>query len=205
MANKFKIEYETPTWSHIYDMLLHQAQQIRAEGYKPDIIISVARGGVVPARILSDLLETKALAFVHVEYYEGISQTKQNPSLKQSLTIQLTDKNVLLVDDISDSGTSLQLAKKHLKQHCVKEIKIATLYTKPASITKPEFYEKQTGKWIVFPWDAKETVRKIIQKDKEKQFTKNELAELVKAGLPKQLVEEFLKEIQQEIENDAVS
>jgi hypothetical protein len=205
MAYKLKIEYEAPAWSQIYDMLLHQAHQIQADGYKPDIIISVARGGVVPARILSDLLETKTLVFIQVEYYESISQKKQKPKLKQSLTIQLTDKNALLVDDISDSGTSLQLAKKHLKQHCVEETKIATLYTKTASITKPDYYEKETDKWIVFPWDAKETVRKIIQKNKEKLSTKKDLTEFVKAGLPKQLVEEFLKEIQQEIENDAVS
>ena len=116
-------KYEIPTWNQIYDMLLHQAQKIQADGYKPDIIIGVARGGLVPSRILSDLLETKEFATIQIEYYDGINQTKQEPILKQCLNTTLTDKKTLLVDDISDSGSSLQLAKKHLQQQGAKEIK----------------------------------------------------------------------------------
>jgi hypoxanthine phosphoribosyltransferase len=177
-------------------MLFNQAQKIQNDGYKPDIIICVARGGLVPARILSDLLETKSLASLQTEYYESINQTKQEPVLKQRLNMNLTDKRALLVDDISDTGSSLQLAKTHLQQQRVKETRIATLYAKPATVTKPDYYEKQTSNWIVFPWDAKETIRKIIEKKEDKRATKKEIAKLVKAGLPKQLAERFLKDMQ---------
>ncbi len=54
-----EFEYEVPTWSQIYDMLLNQARKIRGDGYKPDIIVGIARGGLVPSRILADLLETR--------------------------------------------------------------------------------------------------------------------------------------------------
>ena len=177
-------------------MLFHQAQKILIDGYKPDIIISVARGGLVPARILSDLLEKKSLAFLQTEYYESINQTKQEPISKQCLNLNLTDKRALLVDDISDTGSSLQLAKTHLQQQGAKETKIATLYAKPATNTKPNYYEKQTSNWIVFTCDAKETVRKIIEKKEDKRAAKEEIAKLVKAGLPKQLAERFLKDMQ---------
>jgi hypoxanthine phosphoribosyltransferase len=196
VADYRETKYEIPTWNQIYYMLLHQAQKIQTDHYKPDIIIGVARGGIVPSRILSDLLETKELATIQIEYYDGINRTKQEPILKQCLSTPLTGKETLLVDDISDSGSSLQLAKKHLQQQGAKEIKISTLYVKSATITKPDYYEKLTSNWIVFPWDAKETVRKIIEKQMSKRVTSKEIAKLVKAGLPKQLAEKFLSDMQ---------
>ena len=196
MATNTNTQYEVPTWNQIYDMLFNQAQKIQADAYKPEIIISIARGGLVPARILSDLLETRSFTFIQIEYYESINQTKHEPVLKECLKTQLTDKRALLVDDISDTGNSLKLAKTHLQQQGVKEIKIATLYAKLTTITKPDYYEKQTSNWIVFPWDTKETVRKIIEKHESKRITHKEIAKLVKAGLPKQLAEKFLKDMQ---------
>ena len=177
-------------------MLLHQAQKIQADGYKPDIIIGIARGGIVPSRILSDLLEIRELATIQIEYYNGINQTKENPILKQCLNTQLIDKKTLLVDDISDSGSSLKLAKKHLQGQEAKETRIATLYTKPGTTTKPDYYEILTSKWVVFPWDAKETVRKIIEKQSGKSITDKEIAKLVKAGMPEQLAEKFLLDME---------
>jgi len=188
-------QYEVATWNQIYDMLLDLANKIQGDGYKPDVIIGIARGGLVPARILSDFLETPELAIIQIEYYVSIAQTRQEPILKRSLHTQITDKKALLVDDVSDTGKSLQLAKNHLQQQDAKEIKTATLYAKPQTITKPDYYEKQTSHWIVFPWDAKETVRKIIQKQEGKRATNTEIAKLVKAGLPKQLAEKFLKDM----------
>lgn len=188
-------QYEVATWNQIYDMLLDLANKIQGDGYKPDVIIGIARGGLVPARILSDVLETPELAIIQIEYYVSIAQTRQEPILKRSLHTQITDKKALLVDDVSDTGKSLQLAKNHLQQQGAKEIKTATLYAKPQTITKPDYCEKQTSHWIVFPWDAKETVRKIIQKQEGKRATNKEIAKLVKAGLPKQLAEKFLKDM----------
>jgi hypoxanthine phosphoribosyltransferase len=100
------------------------------------------------------------------------------------------------VDDISDSGESLQLAKNHLEKQGAKEIKIATLYAKASTKTKPDYCEKQTSNWVVFPWDTKETIRKIIENQAGKCVTGKEMEKLVKAGLPKQLAEKFLKEMQ---------
>jgi hypothetical protein len=188
-------QYEVATWNQIYDMLLDLANKIQGDGYKPDVIIGITRGGLVPARILSDFLETPELAIIQIEYYVSIAQTRQEPILKQGLSTPLTGKKTLLVDDVSDTGKSLQLAKNHLQQQGAKEIKTATLYAKPQTITKPDYCEKQTSHWIVFPWDAKETVRKIIQKQEGKRATSKEIAKLVKAGLPKQLAEKFLKDM----------
>jgi hypothetical protein len=175
-------------------MLFNQAQKIRGDGYKPDIIVGIARGGLVPSRVLADLLETRDFAIITIEYYVGISQTKQEPILKQCLHTRLTDKKVLLVDDVSDGGRSLQLAKKHLEEQCAKEIKIATLYCKPGTITKPDYFEKETSRWIVFPWEARETMTKIMQREDGKRAMNKEITDLVRAGLPKKLAEKLLKD-----------
>jgi hypoxanthine phosphoribosyltransferase len=170
------IDYEVPTWNQIYEMLLCQAQKIKNQNYKPDIIIAIARGGVVSARILSDLLENPNLSFIQIEFYTNINQTLQEPTLKQTLTPKVIGKKVLLIDDIADTGKSLQLAKTHLQQQGAIEIKTATL-------------------WVVFPWDIKEALRQIIHRSLGKRFLNQEVAKLVKAGLPKQLAEKLMKDL----------
>jgi hypoxanthine phosphoribosyltransferase len=189
------IDYEVPTWNQIYEMLLNQAQKIKTQNYKPDIIIAIARGGVVPARILSDLLEAPNLSFIQIEFYTNINQTLQEPTLKQTLNTNVTGKKILLIDDISDTGKSLKLAITHLQHQGAIEIKTATLYQKPQSVTIPDFSEKQTTDWVVFPWDIKETLRKIIHGPLGKRILNQELAKLVKAGLPKQLAGKLIKEM----------
>ena len=189
-------QFEAPTWNQIFSMLISQAKRIQSDCYKPDIVVGIGRGGIVPARILSDLLQTNDLTTIQIEYYNDINQSKLEPIIKQCLNMDLKDKTTLLVDDISDRGNSLQVAKNLLKQNGAKEIKIATLYAKPTSITKPDYFEKQTCNWIVFPWDVKETVRKIIEKHMDKRVTDKEIAKLVKAGMPKQLIKEFLNDMQ---------
>jgi hypoxanthine phosphoribosyltransferase len=189
------IDYEVPTWNQIYEMLLCQAKKIKKQNYKPDIIIAVARGGVVSSRILSDLLENPNLSFIQIEFYTNINQTLLEPTLKQTLTPKVIGKKVLLIDDIADTGKSLKLAKTHLQQQGAIEIKTATLYLKNQSITTPDFYEKRTTNWVVFPWDAKEALRQIIHRSLGKRFLNQEVAKLVKAGLPKQLAEKLIKDL----------
>ena len=189
------IEYEVPTWNQIYEMLLGQAQKILIQNYLPDMVIGISRGGLIPARILADLLETSEFATIQIEFYVDMNQTKTKPTLKQPLTTNIASKKVLLVDDIADSGESLKLSKTHLQQQGASEVKTATLYQKPQSITIPDFFEKQTTNWVVFPWDTKETLRKIIQKPHGKRVLNQDVAKLVKAGLPKQLAEKLLKDL----------
>jgi hypoxanthine phosphoribosyltransferase len=191
-------EFEVPTWSQIYAMLLSQAEKIRQSGFKPDVIVGITRGGWIPARVLSDLLGIPHLAVVRAELYLGVAETRNAPVLTQGVSADVRDKKVLLVDDVADTGKSLQLAREHLQQQGATEVRIATVYHKPFSIIKPDYYEKETRSWVVFPWETKETIRKIVEKHRGKNAVNLDAAKLVKAGLPKQLVEEFLKEVLEE-------
>jgi hypoxanthine phosphoribosyltransferase len=191
------IQFEAPSWNQIYKMLLKQAEEIRNSSLQPDGVVGVSRGGWIPARVLSDLLENPAIASVGVETYSGVTKAESLPTLTQRLSVPVTKKHVLIVDDIADSGKSLKVVKEHILQQDAEAAKIATLYYKPWSTLKPEYYEKETSKWIVFPWDRKETVRRIVEEYKG-THAKKELVKLTRAGLPKQLAEKFLKEMSEE-------
>jgi len=193
-----RAKFEVPTWNKIYDMLLSQAEKIRQSGFKPDVIVGITKGGWIPARVLSDLLGIPDLAVVRVEFYLGVAETRNAPVLTQDVSADVRDKKVLLVDDVTDTGESLQLARAHLQQQGATEVRVATVYHKPFSIIKPDYYEKKTRSWVLFPWEIRETIRKIVEKHQGKNTVNLDAAKLVKAGLPKQLVEEFLKEVLEE-------
>jgi hypoxanthine phosphoribosyltransferase len=183
-------------------MLIEQSKKIQKQPYQPDITISIAQGGTIPTRILTDLLlkktQTITTTTINIKSYTNIAQTNTQPLLQQPLTTPINNKKILLIDDISDSGQTLKIAKQHLTTKNPTEIKTATLYTKPTTQTPPDFTEKTTNSWIVFPWEIKETLQNILQTHKEdKQATNNEFTKLVKAGLPKQLLKQILKTLQE--------
>lgn len=194
-----KLEFEVPPWNKIYLMLLRLTEEIKKDAFKPDIIVGVARGGWPPARVLSDLLDNHNLANVKVEFYLGIAETKGMPTLTQPVSMDVNGKKVLVVDEVADTGKSLELIKQHLFNSGAEKVKIATIYYKPWSVIKPDYYAKETTCWIVFPWEIKETIRKIAKKCGEKNKPlETEIEKLVEAGLSKRLVKKFLKEILEE-------
>ena len=196
---KSELDFEVPTWNQIYDMLLNLTEKIRKNGFKPDIIVGVSRGGWPPARVLSDLMGNSNLANVRAEFYLGVAETKEKPVLTQQVSMEVAGKKVLVVDEVADTGKSLKLVKEHIIEKGATEVKIATVYYKPWSIVKPDYYERETSCWIVFPWEIKETVRKLVKKCREKRKSiEEETAKLVKAGISTELVERFLKEILEE-------
>jgi len=187
--------FEVPTWNQLYEMLLALADRIRSDGFKPDIIVGISRGGWFPARILSDLLDNPYITSVGAEFYVGLYETNREPRLTQPITVDVFDKRILLVDDVVDTGKSAMLIKGHLSRQGVKENRLLTLYYKPWSAVKPDFYGKETGDWIVFPWEVKETLAKLARKCKStNESLEAAVSSLIKSGVSKDLIERFLKE-----------
>lgn len=193
-----EFEFEAPMWNQIYKMLLNLAEKIRKNGFKPDVIVGVSRGGWPPARVLSDLLDNPNLANVKAEFYLGVAETKEEPVLTQPVSTTVSGKRVLVVDEIADTGESLKLVKAHLIERGAVEVKIATIYYKPWSIVTPDYYEKKTSNWVIFPWEIKETIHKIVKRYKEEKIVREKMEKLVKAGIAAKLVEKFWKEIREE-------
>jgi hypoxanthine phosphoribosyltransferase len=194
-----KPKFEAPSWNQVYNMLLDLADTIRKDGFKPDIIVGVSRGGWPPARVLSDLLSNPNLANVGAEFYLGVGETKCEPTLTQPISVAVAGKRVLIVDEVADTGKTLKLVKEHIIEQGAVEARTATVYCKPWSTVKPDYHSKETGDWIIFPWEVKETIRKITKECRENGKSVEEEAEkLRKAGIPGMLVKRFLKEILEE-------
>jgi len=194
-----ELEFEVPTWEQIYELLLNLADKIRRANFKPDVIVGISRGGWPPARIISDLLENPELANVKAEFYLGVAETKGEPVITQAVSISVRGKKVLVVDDVADTGKSLRLVRSHLQEQGAADVKIATIYYKPWSIVIPDWYEKETSHWVIFPWERKETVRNIVEQYKGRGKSIEEAKEkLVRSGLDRKLVERFIQEISEE-------
>jgi len=194
------IEFEVPSWDEIYDMLLTLADMIRRDGFRPDIIVGVSRGGWPPARVMSDLLGNVELANVRVEFYRGVAEVGSEPVITQPLSMPAKDKMVLIMDDVADTGKSLKVVRDHIMGSNARLIKIATIYYKPWSIIVPDYYARVTKRWIVFPWERKETVRNLVEKCRKSGIPIDEVRrKLIEGGMDHRLLNRFLNEVMEEM------
>ena len=193
------VVFEVPSWDEIYDMLLNLADKVRADGFHPEVIVGISRGGWPPARVMSDLLGNTKLANVTVEFYVGVAKPSDEPFITQPVSLSVEGKNVMLFDDVADTGKSLRLVKDHLLINGAKSVKTATIFYKPWSVVEPDYYETETRSWIVFPWERKETIRNLVR-DCGKEGIPIEKAEdkLADGGMDRRLIDRFLKEVQKE-------
>jgi hypoxanthine phosphoribosyltransferase len=192
----FKWAFEIPTWEQVYELLLNLADRIRRAKFNPDIIVAVARGGWPAARIMSDLLENPEVASVKAEFYGGVAETKGEPVITQPVSAPVKNKKVLVVDDVSDTGKSLALVREHMKEAGAADVRTATVYCKDWSTIKPDWFERKTSHWVVFPWEWKETVRRIFERCREQSVPMEQIEEtLVSYGFDRKLAERLLSEI----------
>jgi len=193
------IELEVPTWDRIYEMLLNMAEKVCEDRFRPDILLGISRGGLPPARVMSDLLGNPEIANVRVEFYVGVAETKKEPTITQPVSMPVKGKKVLILDDVADSGLSLQLVKEHVMKQGAEAAKTATIYYKPWSVTVPDYYEKQTKCWVVFPWERKETVRCLVQNCRKEGIPIEKGREkLLEGGLDRHLADRFFNEVVKE-------
>ncbi|CAB0712396.1 phosphoribosyltransferase [Corynebacterium diphtheriae] len=152
---------EILTWEGFGIANRELAQQIVDSDYTPDIIVAVARGGLVPAGALSYSMGIKLSDAINVEFYTDVNETLPDPILLEPLldTNSIRGKKVLVVDDVADSGRTLDLVLKLLENHGAK-VRSAVIYAKSRSIVAPNYIWKRTDEWIVFPWSAEPPVTK---------------------------------------------
>ena len=141
------------------DAVRELAQQIADAGRRPDVVIAIARGGLLPAGALAYALGTKAAGTLNVEFYTDVHQTLEEPVVLEPLldTTSMAGQHLLVVDDVADSGRTLALVTDLLTGHGA-TVDTAVLYTKPRSIVRPTFSWRETDLWITFPWSAEPPV-----------------------------------------------
>jgi len=136
------------------------------------------------------------VANIKVEFYVDVYETVEAPVITQPISVPVKGKRILVVDDVADSGKSLKLVREVLLEKGAIDVKIAAIYYKPWSITKPDFYMRDTDAWVIFPWERYETIKKIGGKLKSEGKSLSEIeTELIKIGLQPIIVKRFVKEI----------
>lgn len=152
-------ERESFTYEEFGEASRVLAQQVVDSGYETDIVIAIARGGMLLAGSLSYALGVKSCGALNVEFYTGVGTRLPEPIILPPMLDQqsLSGKRVLLVDDVSDSGRTLALVIQLLEASGA-EVRTVVLYTKPHTVQEATYTWRRTDKWINFPWSVQPPV-----------------------------------------------
>lgn len=173
------MKYRNVAWREIDACVATVGRAIRAARFRPDCIVAILKGGMVPARLLSDFFGSIEIYPIRVQAYAGtrkLARVRLEP-----FRYPIGRKRVLLVDDIQDSGQTLQKVIRHLQRRCPRALRTATLFYKhnalypgfahelrrasPATLFdkrqvlhSPDFHARTVAPdvWVVFPWERHE-------------------------------------------------
>lgn len=148
-------EREILSWDAFGGASRELAESIAADGFRPDAIVAIARGGLPLAGALGYALDVKMLGSLNVEFYTGVESRLDEPVvLPPTLDREsLVGKRILLADDVADSGRTLALVLQLLEAGGG-EVRTVCLYAKPGTVHEPYYTWKHTERWIMFPWSS---------------------------------------------------
>jgi hypoxanthine phosphoribosyltransferase len=152
-------------WEGFYQLARTLTHRIRASGFAPDLIVAISRGGLIPARVLADQLNLFDLATLKVEHYHAMHK-EPCALVRYPLMAEVEGRRVLLVDDVSDTGDSLELAIAHLLQRGQPaQLNSAVLHHKQVSRFVPDYFAAKVidWRWIIYPWAVVEDLRGLRQ------------------------------------------
>jgi hypoxanthine phosphoribosyltransferase len=147
--------HETLTWDLFGTACRELAVEVYEDGYRPDIVVAIARGGLFVAGGLGYALDVKNLHVMNVEYYTGVDERLDMPVMLPPVPepVDLAGARVLIADDVADTGATLALVKAYCLRH-VAEARSAVIYEKPRTTVNCEYVWRRTEKWIDFPWSV---------------------------------------------------
>lgn len=144
------------------------AQEVLSGSGAPETIVGLTRGGWVPSRLLADRLEVKHLAALRAQHWGVTATPNGNAEITEGLTTSVKGRKVLVVDDITDTGESLDLAMEHVRTKEPLTLESATLLHISHSTYVPTYYAEDVPKekwaWFVFPWNYWEDIRTLVAK-----------------------------------------
>jgi hypoxanthine phosphoribosyltransferase len=156
------------------------ARLIVRSGFRPTFLVAMWRGGAPIGIAVQEVLEYHSIHADHIAIrtssYTGIGnepKTVRVHALDYLVSRLSADDELLLVDDVFDSGRSLEAVIAALKDRCRRNlpdrIRIATVYYKPArnrSAIVPDYYIRDTDSWLVFPHEIQGLTREEILEHK---------------------------------------
>lgn len=174
------------TWDYVDGLARDLAHEVRGD-YQPDAVVAIARGGLVPARIVCDYLDVDDLISIKVEHYVGTADAGDGPSVKYPLADgAVADKDLLVVDDIADTGKTFQHTVEYLEGlgQSPAHVKTGTLQLLPGSEAELDFVASYPDEfaWMVYPWnfveDMCDLVPRLMTVAEGDRFSEDELYHL---------------------------
>lgn len=190
------------SWERSYTMARLLAEKIKSSAYWPDLVIAIGRGGYIPARVVCDFMLFDLLTSIKVEHWGVAAQKKDQAEVRFPLSVDVSGKKVLIVDDITDTGDTLKTAVNYVGGLGATEIRTAVLQHKISSLFQPNYYgEKITvWKWVIYPWAAHEDIvgfaeRVLCEKPLSAGELSAELKRRYQIELKKTDLDEILKDL----------
>ena len=173
-------------WDYIYGLCRTVADQVRDAEFEPDVIVALARGGWFSGRVLCDFLGLDDLTSLKVEHYVGTAAKSEEPEIRYPMPEgSVEGKDVLIVDDIADTGGSIQHAHDYVTDRDTGEVRTATLQLLGTSEFEPDFVGEHLTDWtwVVYPWnfveDMVELIEGVMEKDGNGPYEKADIRSLL--------------------------
>lgn len=170
------------TWDYIYSLCRDVSRQVTAAEFEPDVIVALARGGWFAGRCLCDFLGLDDLASLKMEHYVGTAQKTGEPQVRYPMPEgSVEGKDVLIIDDIADTGGSIRRASEYVTDRDPGEVRTGTLQLLSTSEFKPDFVGEQLEEWawVVYPWnfieDMIELISGIMDRADQETFTHQDI------------------------------
>lgn len=154
-------KYLPVTWQEYHTLAQKLAATILSDKKPYDEIVAIARGGLTLGHLLSDFLRIP-ISTITIQSYTDI-QTQGNVTITKKIQGSIAGKRVLLVDDVADSGKTIQRAVSYLRHLNPKQVTTVTMFYKPRSVVRPDYFARQTTRWILFPYEPTEMILLITK------------------------------------------
>ncbi len=155
MEQQTDVRREVLTYERFGEAVRELTTQIVDSGWQPDWILCIARGGLLLGGAIGYALPLKNIATMNVEFYTDVDERRDAPVVLPPVLdlVDLANTNVLVVDDVADTGETLKLVVDMLSPSC-NEVRSAVLYEKSRSVVTPDYVWRATDDWINFPWST---------------------------------------------------
>ncbi len=153
--------------------------EVLGSGFQPDVLVGISKGGVVLTSLISDMLgvPTDLMQLSHW----GFGRSRDDVIIKYGPSIDPRGLRVLLIDDVSDTGSTLSIARDLLVRLGAREVRTAVLdYKALSSKYVPDYYAYRWTRWvyIIYPWESFEAFRNVDVNDARVIFTNHELIKM---------------------------
>ena len=161
-----QLRCELISWSEVERLCQHLAGLIRESGYRPDLVIAIGRGGYVPARLMCDWLHIMGLTSIKVEHYLSGANRQEEAVIRYPLKADIRGLRVLVVDDVNDTGDTLEAATQHLQAFQPGEIRTAVMHHKAVTHFDADYSAGKIVKWrwLIYPWAVNEDVSAFLER-----------------------------------------